>query len=638
MKHNYTKGSMIGLSVAFMILPLTFMSLRTWAKIIAAIHGHLGQHQPLDADGNPLMDDPGLIFFEETKFALNMISIVGLGLIKSSILVMYKNIFDTRKFRAVVFIVLAYVIGWTISFTFSHLFTCYPITVFIEPYYGNSCVETVPMFLALLYTDVLADFVILVLPIPMVLSIKLDIKRKLAVIGMLMLGAAVCAVSVTRVIATYSIAEEYIKHPDDVIYYTAPVFFWTNIELSLAIIIYCTKANIPFLAQNGGVGWAKTFNLGSTGVLINLAGLNAVTIAVDKKTATIGGDASIGDTIAAADAAGALVLTGNCNCVGSLSAYLGGGYGNLMGEIGLGVDNIISLRVVTSSGSLLTIDKSSNPDLFWAFRGAGPNFGIVVSATVTALPATAQDRTAWINNLFFAPGKLPQIAQAIEDLPLTPEQRVYLVLTNSGPPENAPSVLVTGFLRKGTEQSGRAAFKALYDLGPESESGAVTPYTNWNDANIGFCTRGERKPAFSTTITAMKPDTWPEVWNMYKGFQAKGPNSAVLIERYNLTKAQSLPGGKVSFNPALREGAFAQAIVIPWYSDAALDDEALRFGRRIRDIWSDEGDATQNPTYANFAHGDESLEAIYGESLPRLRELKRKWDPEGIFGQWFAIT
>jgi len=79
-----------------------------------------------------------------------MVSIVGLGLIKASILVMYKNIFDVHKFRIVVYTVLAYVVGWTISFTISHLFTCYPITVFIEPYYGNSCVATVPMFLALL--------------------------------------------------------------------------------------------------------------------------------------------------------------------------------------------------------------------------------------------------------------------------------------------------------------------------------------------------------------------------------------------------------------------------------------------------------------------------------------------------------
>jgi hypothetical protein len=86
----------------------------------------------------------------QTKFALNMISIIGLGLVKSSILVMYKNIFAVRKFQIVVYTVLAFVVGWTVSFSISHLFTCYPITVFIEPYYNNKCVETVPMFLALL--------------------------------------------------------------------------------------------------------------------------------------------------------------------------------------------------------------------------------------------------------------------------------------------------------------------------------------------------------------------------------------------------------------------------------------------------------------------------------------------------------
>jgi hypothetical protein len=86
----------------------------------------------------------------QTKFALNMISIIGLGLVKSSILVMYKNIFAVRKFQIVVYTVLAFVVGWTVSFSISHLFTCYPITVFIEPYYNNNCVETVPMFLSLL--------------------------------------------------------------------------------------------------------------------------------------------------------------------------------------------------------------------------------------------------------------------------------------------------------------------------------------------------------------------------------------------------------------------------------------------------------------------------------------------------------
>lgn len=119
-----------------------------------------------------------------------MISILGLGLVKSSILVLYYNLFPSKKFRWAVWGVLAFVIGWTISFFFSHLFTCFPITVFIEPYYHNSCVQTVPMFLAVLFTDVIADWAILLLPVPMVLKVQLPLKKKLAVMGMLGLGAA----------------------------------------------------------------------------------------------------------------------------------------------------------------------------------------------------------------------------------------------------------------------------------------------------------------------------------------------------------------------------------------------------------------------------------------------------------------
>lgn len=119
-----------------------------------------------------------------------MISILGLGLIKSSILVLYKKIFDVRKFKLVIYAMLGFVIAWTISFFFSHLFTCYPITVFLEPYYGNKCVDTIPMFMSLLFTDVVADVAILILPIPMVLGVQLPMKQKLAVIGMFSLGAA----------------------------------------------------------------------------------------------------------------------------------------------------------------------------------------------------------------------------------------------------------------------------------------------------------------------------------------------------------------------------------------------------------------------------------------------------------------
>lgn len=308
-----------------------------------------------------------------------------------------------------------------------------------------------------------------------------------------------------------------------------------------------------------------------------------------------------------------------------------------MGEVGFGVDNIISMRVVLASGETVTVSKTSNPDLFWAMRGAGPNFGIVISVTIKSQPATAEDRTAWINNLFYTPDKIAQVAQAMQDLPLTSEQRIYLVLTSSGPPLNEPSILITGFLRKGTEEEGRKAFAPFYELGPTSNSSAVTQYLDWNDSNDGFCAREDRKPAYSTTINNMQAQKWPEIWDLYKTFQAKGPNSAVLIERYNLTKARAAPSGSAAMNEKLRTEAFAQAIVIPWYTDATMDGEATTFAEKVRALWSYTADPKSNPSYINFAHGDETPEAIYGSSLARLKQLKKKYDPAGAFSQWFTI-
>lgn len=331
-------------------------------------------------------------------------------------------------------------------------------------------------------------------------------------------------------------------------------------------------------------------------MLINLAGLNQVNVSADKKTATIGGGAIISDVITAADAAGVLVQTGNCNCVGALGAALGGGYGNLLGEHGFAIDNILELRVITATGEAVTASSTTNPDLYWALRGAGPNFGIVTSAKVNAFPT--DDRNALIVNFTFDPSKIAAVAQAIQDLALLPQQVVYLVLSNSADGTNTPTVVVTGFLRGGTVESGLTAYGPLYDLGPLTNSSVVTPYQGWNAANDGFCTRGGRKPAFSTTINAMNAEKWPQIWDLYKGFQNQtgAANSAVLIERYNLTTAQAVPAGSTAFAEEKRHEAFAQAIVIPWYEDAALDAQAEAFGSAVRDIWSFSSSAVANPT------------------------------------------
>jgi fumiquinazoline A oxidase len=78
--------------------------------------------------------------------------------------------------------------------------------------------------------------------------------------------------------------------------------------------------------------------------------------------------------------------------VGLVGLTLGGGIGTLQGKHGLVMDSLLSVRMVTATGEIITASKAENPDLFWALRGAGANFGIVISATYKVHDATNNGR------------------------------------------------------------------------------------------------------------------------------------------------------------------------------------------------------------------------------------------------------
>ena len=119
-----------------------------------------------------------------------MLATIGLGLSKASILVFFRNIFSIRRFKIWADIMLVLVAAWTISFFFSNLFTCYPITPLVEPFYGNKCLDTLPMWNASCITDFIVDFIILAMPIPMVLKLQVHLHQKLAILFIFLLGTS----------------------------------------------------------------------------------------------------------------------------------------------------------------------------------------------------------------------------------------------------------------------------------------------------------------------------------------------------------------------------------------------------------------------------------------------------------------
>ncbi|KAI4281852.1 MAG: hypothetical protein L6R35_005544 [Caloplaca aegaea] len=348
--------------------------------------------------------------------------------------------------------------------------------------------------------------------------------------------------------------------------------------------------------------------------------------------ATIGGGTLISEAIEAAYASNAQLTTGNCNCVGTLGAILGGGYGNLMGLNGFGVDTLISLNYADAEGKLTTVTPNDK-ELWWALRGAGPNFGIITSAVVMSKYVPQARNTAWLGSVIYSGDKLERVVAAINNISLEPEMNVFLYFAVS---ELKPVVLVTPFYY-GDEATARRRFAPILDIGPLSEMTAVTPYNHWNDGAAQFCIRGARKPAYAAGMLHMLPTVWRAVWNEFVNFTRNTgtESSIVLMEAYSLGKGRSVPDDASSF--PYRQVTF-NAVTIPWYSNVSLDPVAEAYGRRVRDLWWANDNMTLNTSYINFAHGDETLDVVYGSHLSRLEKLKKKYDPMNVFNHWFPLA
>ena len=160
----------------------------------------------------------------------------------------------------------------------------------------------------------------------------------------------------------------------------------------LGQISYANAHNVSFLAYSGGHGSISSLAKVQKGIEISMAKMKRITIAPDGKTVAIGGGAKVKDVTAALATQGkragspppslyasvlTATVTGVCECVGSVAPMLGGGHGFLQGQYGLAADQLISARMALANGSVVTVSNTSHPDLFWAIRGAGHNFGIV---------------------------------------------------------------------------------------------------------------------------------------------------------------------------------------------------------------------------------------------------------------------
>src|SRR5579885_2702146 len=140
----------------------------------------------------------------------------------------------------------------------------------------------------------------------------------------------------------------------------------TDVQTCLAFV---RRFSVPFAIRSGGHSYAGYST--TTGLIVDVTGMHAITVDAAGGTATIGAGARLIDVYAALAQQGMALPAGSCPTVGIAGLTLGGGVGVIGRKFGLTCDNLLSAQVVVADGRILTCDANHDPDLFWALRGGG---------------------------------------------------------------------------------------------------------------------------------------------------------------------------------------------------------------------------------------------------------------------------
>ncbi len=282
--------------------------------------------------------------------------------------------------------------------------------------------------------------------------------------------------------------------PDDDGYDAARTVWNADIDRRPALVAQCSSpADVVAAVQlatehdleiavRAGAHSMSGASVVDAGLMIDLSSLNQVTVDPTAKRARVGGGALLGDLDAATLAHGLAVPAGLVSHTGVAGLTLGGGMGWLSRKAGLTIDNLLSAEVVTADGRVLRASADEHPDLFWALRGGGGNFGVV---TEFEFALHEIDPIVQFAMMFWDLGQLgPVLRRAREVMAvLSPDVNIVVAGLNAPPAPFVPqehqmtpgvALLVTGF---GSAEEHSAVLETIRaGLPPLFESVAPMPY------------------------------------------------------------------------------------------------------------------------------------------------------------------
>jgi FAD/FMN-containing dehydrogenase len=396
----------------------------------------------------------------------------------------------------------------------------------------------------------------------------------------------------------------------------------------VACVDLARDQDIPLAVRGGG------HNAGGLGVwddalVIDLGDMNAVEVDAPNRRVRVQGGATLGDLDAATHAHGLAVPAGIIASTGVGGLTLGGGLGYLSRKHGLSIDSLLSVDMVLADGSQVTASADSHPDLFWAVRGGGGNYGVVTAFEFRAHPVT---------NVIAGPMLWPlerseEILRAFDDIMSTGPDELggffaFLTVPPGPPfPEELHLQQMCGIVWcwSGAPEDADAALAPMRALNPVLDGVHELPLPALNSAFDALYTKGLQwywKADFVDELTDDAIAAHVEHGN-------KLPTMLSSMHLYPIDRAvHDVACDDTAW--AYRSSRYACVIVgvDPDPAQApALRDWARAYYDAVHPY-------SAGGAYVNFLQGDEGddrVQATYDGNYDRLVEVKRRYDPANLF-------
>jgi FAD/FMN-containing dehydrogenase len=388
-------------------------------------------------------------------------------------------------------------------------------------------------------------------------------------------------------------------------------------EAGLDIAVRCGAHNGPGLCSV------------DDGLVIDLSAMRGVEVDPDARTARVLGGTLLGEVDAATHEHGLAAPFGIISTTGVGGLTLGGGVGHLTRKLGLSIDNLLEADVVLADGSQVTANEDRHPDLYWALRGGGGNFGVVTAFTFRLSPISTV-----ITGPMFWP--LEQSADILgwyaEFMPKQPDELNGFFAFLSVPPGDPfpaelhlQKVCAVVWCYAGTDETEAARLlEPARKLGPILDAVGPVPFPGIQSAFDGVYPPGDQwywRADYLRDLPAAAVEA-----NVKHG--SRMPTWKSSMHMYPIDGAAARVPSDASAWPA-RDAKWAQVII-------GVDPDPAN-ASAIRDWTVEYWEAVQpystGGAYVNFMmdEGQERVHATYGPKYERLATIKAKYDPGNVF-------